>query len=119
MSIFVKLHELRICTLYHLIHLISALIVLFSFFNPIMCFRYFFKMVNPIETITPYNPKISIKARVISKSEIRVWDKPTGSGSLFSIDMQDQSGKIRLTAFKKKVDEYFNKVEVGKVYVIR
>ena len=76
-------------------------------------------MVMPIESITPYNPKITIKARVIFKSEIRSWDKPTGSGSLFSIDMQDQSGKIRLTCFKKKVDEYFKKVEIGKVYVIR
>ena len=56
-------------------------------------------MVNPIETITPYNPKVSIKDRVIFKSKIRLWDKPTGSGSLFSIDVQDQSGKIRFEKY--------------------
>ena len=81
-------------------------------------------MITPIASITPYQvalvvyicllvlyPKIvpcgnlmlnlwqnkwTIKARVTSKGDVRTWNKSTGSGKLFSMDLMDESGAIRV-----------------------
>ena len=74
---------------------------------------------SPIEGVTPFQPRICINARVVQKTEIRKWDKPTGTGSVFSVDLRDESGIIRVTCFKAKCDQYHNFVKVGKVYEIR
>jgi len=72
--------------------------------------------VSPITCITPYNNKWTIKARVTSKSDIRTWNKASGSGKLFSMDLMDESGEIRATAFKDQCDQYYDVIQVGKVY---
>ena len=40
--------------------------------------------------------KWTIKARVTSKGDVRTWNKSTGSGKLFSMDLMDESGAIRV-----------------------
>lgn len=73
---------------------------------------------TPIDSITPYQNKWEIKARVTSKSDIRTWNNAKGSGKLFSIDFMDESGEIRATAFKEQCDMYYDMIQVGKVYLI-
>ena len=46
----------------------------------------------------PRQNKWTIKARVTSKGDIRTWNKSTGSGKLFSFDLMDDSGEIRVCA---------------------
>jgi len=73
---------------------------------------------TPIDSITPYQNKWQIKARVTSKSDIRTWNNAKGSGKLFSMDFMDESGEIRATAFKEQCDMYYDMIQVGKVYLI-
>ena len=69
----------------------------------------------PIASLTPYQNKWTIKARVTNKSDIRRWNNSRGEGHLFSMDLLDSSGEIKATAFKEMCDKYYNMVEVGKV----
>ena len=52
------------------------------------------------------------QARVTSKSDIRTWNKASGSGKLFSMDLMDESGEIRATAFKEQCDQYYDMIQV-------
>merc|ERR1719350_1149849 len=73
---------------------------------------------TPIASITPYQNKWTIKARVTSKGDIRTWNKSTGSGKLFSMDLMDESGAIRVTAFNAEVDRFYDFAQVNQVYYI-
>ena len=53
-----------------------------------------------------------MQARVTSKSDIRTWNKASGSGKLFSMDLMDESGEIRATAFKEQCDQYYDMIQV-------
>jgi len=75
-------------------------------------------MYTPIDSITPYQNKWQIKARVTSKSDIRTWNNAKGSGKLFSMDLMDESGEIRATAFKEQCDMYYDMIQVGRVFLI-
>eukprot|EP00092_Neocalanus_flemingeri_P017032 GFUD01018420.1.p1 GENE.GFUD01018420.1~~GFUD01018420.1.p1 ORF type:complete len:627 (+),score=162.12 GFUD01018420.1:60-1940(+) len=75
-------------------------------------------ITTPIASITPYQNKWTIKARVTSKGDIRTWNKASGSGKLFSMDLMDESGEIRVTAFKEQCDAFYDKAVVGKVFYI-
>lgn len=57
----------------------------------------------------------SIKARVTKKSNIRTWSNSRGEGKLFSMDLIDESGEIRTTAFNQECDKFFDMIEVDKV----
>lgn len=59
--------------------------------------------VRPISSINPFQNKWVIKARVTAKPAIRTWSNQRGDGKLFSMDLQDQSGEIRATAFNEEV----------------
>ena len=74
--------------------------------------------IAPISSITPYQNKWTIKARVTSKTDVKTWNKPSGSGKLFSMDLMDESGEIRITAFKNQCDAFYEKATVGKVFYI-
>ncbi|KAK8811359.1 hypothetical protein WA158_003093 [Blastocystis sp. Blastoise] len=73
---------------------------------------------TPINQLNPYmSQKWIIKARVTSKSDIRRWNNAKGEGSLFSVNLLDDSGaEIRATFFKEGVDKYFSVLTEGKVY---
>jgi replication factor A1 len=71
--------------------------------------------IFPIASLTPYQNKWTIKARVTNKSDIRRWNNSRGEGHLFSMDLLDSSGEIRATGFKEQCDKFYTMIEVGKV----
>lgn len=68
----------------------------------------------PISGLSPYQNKWVIKARVTAKPPIRHWSNAKGEGKLFSMDLMDESGQIRVTAFRDLVDKYYEMIEVLK-----
>lgn len=75
-------------------------------------------LTMPIDSLSPYQNKWVIKARVTSKSAIRTWSNQRGEGKLFSMDLCDESGEIRATAFQAQVDKFYGLIEIEKVYYI-
>ena len=74
--------------------------------------------IHPIASLTPYNNKWAIKARVTQKSEIKTWSNAKGEGKLFNMTLMDASGEIKCTAFKEAAETFHPRFEVGKVYLI-
>lgn len=72
----------------------------------------------PIDSLSPYQNKWVIKARVTAKSTIRTWSNAKGEGKLFSMDLVDETGEIRATAFQQQVDKYYEMIEIDKIYYI-
>uniref|UniRef100_A0A3B4BQQ3 Replication protein A subunit n=1 Tax=Pygocentrus nattereri TaxID=42514 RepID=A0A3B4BQQ3_PYGNA len=63
-------------------------------------------------------PTSQIRARVTNKSAIRTWSNSRGDGKLFSMEIVDESGEIRVTGFNQEVDKFYSLIEQGKVYYI-
>lgn len=76
------------------------------------------QMTHPIASLSPYQNKWVIKARVMNKSAIRTWNNARGEGKLFSMDLCDDSGEIRATAFKMECDKFYDMIQIDKVYYI-
>lgn len=70
----------------------------------------------PIGALNPYSNNWTIKARVTQKSEIRTWSNQRSEGKLFSFALVDESGEMRGVGFNAAVDQFHDKLEVGKVY---
>lgn len=60
----------------------------------------------------------SIKARAIRKFPMKYWNNQKGSGKIFSCDVFDRSGSVRLTAFNNLAEKYLEKIEVDNVFQI-
>jgi len=74
--------------------------------------------IYPIEAITPYSHKWTIKARCTSKSDIKTWHNRNGEGKLFSVNLLDDSGEIRATGFNDQCDQLYDLFQQGNVYYI-
>ncbi|VVC40621.1 Nucleic acid-binding, OB-fold,Replication factor-A protein 1, N-terminal,Replication factor A, C- [Cinara cedri] len=74
--------------------------------------------IHPINSLSPYQNKWTIRARVVCKTPIRTWSNQRGDGKLFSMDLVDESSEIRATAFNNECDKFFDMIEVNKVYFI-
>lgn len=75
-----------------------------------------FAPLHPIEALSPYSNKWTIRARVTQKSDIRTWSNARGEGKLFNVNLMDDTGEIRATGFNEAVDSLYHKLEEGKVY---
>ncbi|KAJ8097814.1 hypothetical protein POJ06DRAFT_226964 [Lipomyces tetrasporus] len=71
-----------------------------------------------IEGLSPYQNKWTIKARVTFKSEIKHWHNQRGEGKLFAVNLLDETGEIKATAFNDQVDQYYDLLQEGEVYYI-
>ncbi|CAF9909670.1 MAG: hypothetical protein GOMPHAMPRED_006836 [Gomphillus americanus] len=74
--------------------------------------------IHPIESLSPYNNKWVIKARVTNKSDIKHWHNRNGEGKLFSVNLLDESGEIKATGFNDQVDSFYELLQEGGVYYI-
>ena len=74
--------------------------------------------IYPIEGLSPYQNRWTIKARVTSKSEIRHWSNQRGEGKLFSVNLLDDSGEIKATGFNDTVDRFYPLLQENHVYLI-
>ncbi len=52
------------------------------------------------------------------KRAIKQWTNSHGDGSLFSLNLLDESGEIRATAFKNEAVKFHDLIEVNKVSVV-
>ncbi|XP_017485028.1 PREDICTED: replication protein A 70 kDa DNA-binding subunit [Rhagoletis zephyria] len=75
-------------------------------------------LTHPISSLSPYQNKWVIKARVTAKGPMRTWSNAKGEGKLFSMDLMDESGEIRATAFREQAEKFYDLIEVDRVYFI-
>ncbi|KAL3435717.1 hypothetical protein BDV09DRAFT_167148 [Aspergillus tetrazonus] len=74
--------------------------------------------IYPIEAISPYAHKWTIKARCTSKSPIKTFHGRSGDGTLFSVNLLDDSGEIRATGFNEQCSALYDLFQEGEVYYI-
>ena len=74
--------------------------------------------IYPIESLSPWGNKWTIKVRVTSKSDIKTWHNKNGEGKLFSVNLLDESGEIKATGFNDQCDAFFDLLAEGNVYYI-
>lgn len=85
----------------------------------------------PIREITPYNQNWTIKARVVTRSEVRTYANngrgsggagsgDNGPGRVFSADLLDrEGGEIRASFFGNSADTFDKVLQAGGVYTFR
>ncbi|CZR59790.1 probable single-stranded DNA-binding protein 68k chain [Phialocephala subalpina] len=75
--------------------------------------------IYPIDGLSPYAHKWTIKARVTHKSDIRTWHKQNSEGKLFSVNLLDaDGGEIKATGFNDQCDQLYETFQEGSVYYI-
>ena len=72
-----------------------------------------------INSINPFCNKWIIKGRIVLKSDIRKFSNKKGEGKLFSFEIADDSGQIKVVAFSESVDIFYPIIEIGRVYTIQ
>ncbi|KAL2259299.1 hypothetical protein VTK26DRAFT_7066 [Humicola hyalothermophila] len=80
--------------------------------------KYGASTIYPIEALSLYSNKWTIKARVTMKTPIKTWAKASNDGKLFSVNLLDESGEIRATGFNDQVDQFYDLLQEGSVYYI-
>uniref|UniRef100_UPI001CB88CD4 replication protein A 70 kDa DNA-binding subunit A-like n=1 Tax=Erigeron canadensis TaxID=72917 RepID=UPI001CB88CD4 len=75
--------------------------------------------IIPIAALNPYQGCWTIKARVTAKSELRRYHNAKREGKVFSFDLLDSDGgEIKTTCFNDVADQFYEQIDVGKVYYI-
>ena len=74
--------------------------------------------IYPIEALSPYAHKWTIKARCSHKGDVKTWHNKNGEGKLFSVNFLDDSGEIRATGFNDAVDQWYEVLQEGGVYYV-
>lgn len=74
--------------------------------------------IFPIEALSPYAHKWTIKARCSHKGEVKTWHNKNGEGKLFSVNFLDESGEIRATGFNDAVDQWYDTLVEGNTYYV-
>jgi replication factor A1 len=74
--------------------------------------------IYPIESLSPYAHKWTIRARCTHKGEMKTWHNAKGDGKLFSVNLLDDTGEIRATAFNDAAEKLYAIFEEGTVYYI-
>lgn len=74
--------------------------------------------IFPVEALTPYANKWTVKARCTHKSEIKHWHNKNGEGKLFSVNLLDDTGEIRATGFNEQCDQLYELFQENMVYYI-
>ncbi|KXS96621.1 hypothetical protein AC578_10433 [Pseudocercospora eumusae] len=74
--------------------------------------------ITPIEAVSPYQHKWTIKARCTSKGEIKTWHNKSSTGKLFSANFLDETSEIRATMFNEQCDQWYDVLQEGSVYYI-
>lgn len=74
--------------------------------------------IYPIEALSPYAHKWTIKARCTHKGDIKTWHNKNGEGKLFSVNLLDETGEIRATGFNAECDALYDIFKEGNVYYI-
>ncbi|XP_024531193.1 replication protein A 70 kDa DNA-binding subunit A isoform X2 [Selaginella moellendorffii] len=73
----------------------------------------------PIAALNPYHGRWTIKARITSKSDLRRFNNARGDGRVFSFDLLDaEGGEIRVTCFNNVADEFYERAQVGRLYMV-
>jgi len=77
-------------------------------------------IITPVATLSPYTGgRWKIKARVLTKGDVRRFTNSRGEGQLMKVDLADQSGEISATFFGKAVDKYNAILQAGQVYTFQ
>ncbi|KAK4490845.1 hypothetical protein RD792_001560 [Penstemon davidsonii] len=75
--------------------------------------------IIPIAALNPYQGRWTIKARVTSKGDLRLYNNSKGDGKVFSFDLLDSDGgEIRVTCFNAVADQFYPQIEPGRIYMI-
>jgi replication factor A1 len=74
--------------------------------------------ITAISALNPFHNKWVIRGRVVTKSDIRHFTNQRGEGRLFSLEVADKTGQIKVACFSECVDIFYPMFEVGKVYTI-
>ncbi|KAL3469470.1 hypothetical protein BJX99DRAFT_241251 [Aspergillus californicus] len=74
--------------------------------------------IYPIEVISPFSHKWTIKARCTSKSVMKTYHGRSGDGTLFNVNLLDDSGEIRATGFNEQCTALYDLFQEGSVYYI-
>lgn len=74
--------------------------------------------IYPIEALSPYAHRWTIKARCTHKGDIKTWHNKNGEGKLFSVNFLDDSGEIRATGFNDAVDQFYELLQEGQTYYV-
>lgn len=71
-----------------------------------------------IADISPYSTKTVLHCRVSDRAPIRTFTNAKGEGKLFSATLVDESGEIKLTGFNEQVDQFYEMLKPGEVFVM-
>lgn len=76
--------------------------------------------ITPLKMLTAYyGGRWTVKARVLTKSDVRKFSNSRGESQLFKADLKDQSGEMSATFFGRAVDKYFTMLKCGQVYTFQ